>query len=534
MSEQRDHAEGTGRGATDAARPGESADAPVRLKLYTYLQVPERRTYLAIMRLFTSTLLADLSASEVSNALRRVEQERQIDPGESDVDIVLTRLRKLVEWGNLVHGRRETIAASIAEFQTGSMRYQVSKLAVRVQRDVDELLRVPEGAREVSRELLPAVQRGLRQIGESLSQAISSEQREPGSRAARRAREILAEQVTTLFLQHAELAATVRDFYAYLGQVLTRHHLAPEEISGFRNLLVEYIQLVVEDVLRYTPAVAEELAGRLGAARGELLRLLGRSEDRLGAAVERARGRSDADWQELTDWFVDRPGSPSQVTALREATARAIGSLLATVKRATAGGGLLPSRRGELLNLASWFHAADEAQADRLYAAAFGLYSARNLLPAPEHDGDDEHTPWRDGPACDVLVSVRTRGDRGARGRTSRIVEDPMTEQTLLAEARQADEHRTAAAAELAAADDLAEVTLSPGALDALCELLTLAMAQREGTEDGGEATDQVRGLRLTITPEPGRDTLIRTAGGTLTVRNAAVQVGQTQGSGAR
>jgi hypothetical protein len=36
-------------------------------------------------------------------------------------------------------------APSIAEFQQGSMRYQVSKLAVRVQRDVDELLRVPEG-----------------------------------------------------------------------------------------------------------------------------------------------------------------------------------------------------------------------------------------------------------------------------------------------------------------------------------------------------------------------------------------------------
>lgn len=538
MNAQRDQVGEPESGTADAGGPGGPTDVPSRLKLYTYLQVPERRTYLAIMRLFTSTLLADLSASEVSQALRRVEQDGLIDAGESDVDIVLTRLRKLVEWGNLVLGRRETIAASIAEFQTGSMRYQVSKLAVRVQRDVDELLRVPEGAREVSRELLPAVQRGLGRIGDTLAEALRTERDEPGSRAARRSREALAEQVTTLFLQHAELAATVRDFYAYLGQVLTRHHLAPDEISGFRNLLVEYIQLVVEDVLRYTPAVAEELSGRLGSGRGELLRLLGHSEDRLGAAVERARGRSDADWQELTDWFVDRPGSPSQVTALRDATARAIGSLLATVKRATSGGGLLPSRRGELLKLASWFHGAKADTAHQLYAAAFGLYSARNLLPAPEHDGDDEHTPWRDGPAIDVLVSVRTRGDRGARGRTSRIVEDPMTEQTLLAEARQADEHRTAAATELAAARDFGGVTLSPGALTALCDLLTLAMAQRETTGDDGEAVDPVRNLRLTITPEPGRHTTIRTAAGTLTVRDSAVHVNPTDevagtGSGA-
>ena len=118
--------------------------------------------------------------------------------------------------------------------------------AVRVQRDVDELLRVPEGAREVSRELLPAIERGLNELGGSLSVALLNE--------GEKTKELLAERVTTLFLQHAELAATVRDFYAYLGQVVTRNHLAPEEIAGFRNLLVEYIQRVVEDVLKYTPA----------------------------------------------------------------------------------------------------------------------------------------------------------------------------------------------------------------------------------------------------------------------------------------
>ena len=107
-----------------------------RLQLFAYLQ-PGRnhRTYLAIMRLFTSTLLADLSAGEVATALAADERAGRIDDGESQVDVVIPRLRQLVEWGNLVLGRRETVAASIAEFQQGSMRYQVSKLAVRVQRD---------------------------------------------------------------------------------------------------------------------------------------------------------------------------------------------------------------------------------------------------------------------------------------------------------------------------------------------------------------------------------------------------------------
>ncbi|MFE2751360.1 DUF2397 domain-containing protein [Actinosynnema sp. NPDC059335] len=485
-----------------------------RLKLYAYLDARDhQRTYLAIMRLFTSTLLADLSAGEVAGALAGAEREGRVEPGESRIENVINRLRQLVEWGNLVQGRREVVATSIAEFQHGSVRYQVSKLAVRVQRDVDELLRVPEGAREVSRELLPAVERGLDRLGRSLAEALVT--------GAGRSREALAEQVTTLFLQHAELAATVRDFYAYLGQVVTRHHLAPDEISGFRNLLVEYIQMVVEDVLRHTPAIADALA-RVNAARSELLRLLGRAD--LGERVERARGRSAEDWQELTDWFVDRPGRPSQVTALREATARAIGSLLASVKRATSGGGLLPSRRAELLKLAAWFDAGTRSQAHELYAAAFGLYSARHVSPAPEHDRDNERTPWRDGPVVDVQVSVRSRGDRGARGRTSRILDDPMTEQSLLAEAREADERRAASVAELAAAAPrLAETTLSGEALGVLCELLTLAMAQRDKATDAGSATDPVRGLRVTVAHEAGRHTTIRSAAGTLTLHDSTV-----------
>ncbi|MFB9570233.1 TIGR02677 family protein [Saccharopolyspora hordei] len=495
-----------------------------RLQLFAYLQAPEHRTYLAIMRLFTSTLLADLSAGEVAAALAAAEREGRVAPGESDVDTVIDRLKRLVKWGNLVVGRRETIASSIAEFQHGSVRYQVSKLAVRVQRDVDALLRVPEGAREVSRELLPAIDRGLAAIRTALADALAAEARDPDAKPARQARERLAEQVTTVFLQHAELAATVRDFYAYLGQVVTRHQLAPEEISGFRNLLVEYIQMVVEDVLRHTETIAASLAG-LAEARSELLRLLGPA-DQLGTDVERARGRTAADWQELTDWFVDSPGRPSQVAALREATARAIGSLLASVKRATSGGGLVPGRRGELLKLAKWFDSADEATAHRLHSAAFGLHSARHLQPAPDHDTDNDRVPWRDGPVLDVTVSVRSRGDRGARGRTSRVLDDPMTEETLLAEAREADQRRSAAVAELAAAGPrLGAEPLSPDALGVLFELLTLAMAQREGPDEQGTALDPVHRLRVTVRPAEGRHTEIASAAGVLTLRDTVLEL---------
>nr|WP_181188245.1 DUF2397 domain-containing protein [Actinopolyspora mortivallis] len=495
-----------------------------RLRLYRHLQVRGHRTYLAIMRLFTSTLLADLSASEVAGSLAVAEREGRIAEGESELSTVVERLRKLREWGNLTFGRRETVASSIAEFQHGSARFQVSKLGVRVQRDVDALLRVPEGAREVSRELLPAVERGLREIVELLPAALAERT------GAGRARERLCEQVTTVFLQHAELAATVRDFYAYLGQVVTRHQLAPTEISGFRNLLVEYIQSVVEDVIRHTEPVADSLRVLAGHRR-ELLAVLDTEED-LGEEVERARGRTEADWQELTEWFLDAPGRPSQVSALREATARAIGSLLASVKHATSGGGPVPGHRGELLKLAAWFDRSSREEAHQLYAAAFGLHSARCLQPAADHDGDEHTISWRDGRRVQRPVNVRNRSDRSAQVGSSRVLHDPMTEQRLLDERRAEQRRRAAAVAELAAArQDPGAVRLSADALEILCELLTLAMAARDSPSESGTAVEPAHGLRLTLRPSSG-DTRISSVTGELVLEGTALELRPAETTG--
>lgn len=254
--------------------PPEPAE-PDRLRLYAYLSAPERRTYLAIMRLFTGTLLADLGAGDVGAALAAAERRGEVDEGESRLETVVDRLEQLARWGNLVPGRREP-AATIAEFTRSRVRYQVSKLAMRVQRDVDDLLTVAEGAREVSRELLPAIESGLAETSRLLDEALEAA---PGGRPAPRAlRERLSQQVTTLFLQHGEFAAAVRDFYAYLGSVIARYDLSPEEMAGFKHMLLEYVDLIARDVLRHAEPVADRLAA-LDGRRDALLRVLGGGAD---------------------------------------------------------------------------------------------------------------------------------------------------------------------------------------------------------------------------------------------------------------
>jgi uncharacterized protein (TIGR02677 family) len=511
---------------------GGAFDAEHRLRRYSYLTSREfPRTYFAIMRVFSSTLLADLSAIDVSNALAAAERDGRIEPGESSVERVVDRLTQLRKWGNLVPGRRETNAKSIAEFAHGSLRYQLDKLALRIHREAEALLAIPEGAREVSRELLPAIRRGLDEVADTTSAALAAEHLHgPGSSAVAKCRELLSEQVTTLFLQHAELAATVRDFYAHVGQVVARHDLNPEEIAGFRGLLVEYIQLVVDDVLRHTPPIAEGLS-TLEPALPEVLRLLAPTAE-LGESVERARGRSMSDWRGLTDWFVDRPGQVSQVGALREATAKAIGSLLANVKRATGGGGIAPGRRAELIRLARRFDESTVEDAHGLYAESFGLWGARHWFLALEVDDTLPTTPWRDGNRTPVPVSMSSRGDRAARGRTSKIVENPLGEQLALAEAQEQARRREAAYAELrAAAARLEEVTLSSGALDVLYNLLRRAMSHREGLDGAGEFLHTPSQLRVRVGPQAGGRCRIRAAHGTLTLHDLAVDVEVQDGS---
>jgi uncharacterized protein (TIGR02677 family) len=493
--------------------------------MYAYLTATEARAYFAIMRVFSATLMADMSAADVSIALAPFERDGWIEPGESAVDSVLSRLVQLTKWGNLTQGRREANARSIAEFSHGSVRYQVDKLALRVHREAEEVLEIPLGAREVSREMLPAIQRGMEAVRATVTASFVEEHRSgPESAEEMMLRDRLSEQVTTLFLQHGELADTVRDFYAYVGQVVARHDLAPREIAGLRGLLAEYIQLVVDDVLQYTALITDALA-RLQPLLADVLRLLSPTAG-LGDSVERARGRSASDWQGLGDWFVSRPGRVSQVEALRDATSKAIGSLLANVKRATGGAGIAPGQRAELISLARQFDESTVEGAHALYAQAFGLWPARHWHLAPEADETLPTVPWRNGAKTLVTVPVSSQGDRSTRGRTARIVEDPLGEQLALEEAQRQARQLEAAYTELRAASaSLDDVTLSAEALAALYDLLRRAMGQLDSDAGVGEFSHAHSRLRVRVRFQPGTRTRVRAETGTLTLVDAGIDM---------
>ena len=489
-----------------------------RLVAYTYLTVPDRRTYLAIMRIFTATLLADLSAHDVAERLQE----------SPSADTVAAKLDNLKTWGNLLPSSRPVKAASIREYHRVRSRYQLSPLGERIQRQADEVLATADAAREVSREMLGLVARGLAEL-RAAAQA-------PGGVDPVES----LERISTLFAQFGQFADSVRDFYAFLGQVIFRYDLDSAEFAGFKELLLDYAETITDDVAFFAPQIEQSLLG-LWPLLPEILARIDESDKGLQALrraeieVQRSRGRDLDDWASLHAWFFDDSGEGSQVSQLRDATLRALQALLANAKRMIRSSTGELSRRKDLLRLARWFDASDDATAHDIFVAAFGLYGARHL--GVISDAGDEvpaTTSWWDGPVAQVPVALRQRGERAQRGRAASAEDYAAQRDRLRAEAAEATQRQRAAAAELRAASSrLADVRLSPAATSLLLDLVARSLAAAAPAFASADGADEDLGVGITLTRSPGIHTVIRGADGDLALDGLTLTIatGELEGT---
>lgn len=496
----------------DGDEPGGSPAADLaRLTAYTYLTVPERQAYLAIMRVFTATLLADLSAHDVAERL----------PGRPSADSVAGKLKSLVTWGNLLPSSRPVKASSIREYHRVRSRFQLSPLGERIQRQADEILASADAAREVSREMLGLVARGLRELHNASVQPGGADPDES------------LEHISTLFAQFGQFADSVRDFYAFLGQVIFRYDLDFDEFSGFKELLLDYAETITDDVAFYAPQIEESLLGLWPVLPG-LLERIDESDTGLSALrradieVQRSRGRALADWESLRAWFFDDDGEGSQVSQLRDATLRALQALLVNAKRMIRSATGEVSRRGDLLKLARWFDSSDDATAHDVFTAAFGLYSARHLGVIPTDDNElPATTSWWDGPVAPVPISLRERGSRIPRGRAASAEDYAAQREKLRKEAAESAERQHAAAAELRAAGPrLGEVRLSPPATRLLLDLVARSLATAKPGFASVSGADDDLGIQITLTRQPGVRSLVHGADGDFTLDGLSLAVG--------
>ena len=140
-------------------------------------------------------------------------------------------------------------ASSIREYHRVRSRFQLSTLGERIQRQADEVLASADAAREVSREMLGLVARAC--------ESCTPRRRLPGGAEPGES----LERISTLFAQFGQFADSVRDFYAFLGQVIFRYDLDSDEFSGFKELLLDYAETITDDVAFFAPQIEQSLIG---------------------------------------------------------------------------------------------------------------------------------------------------------------------------------------------------------------------------------------------------------------------------------
>lgn len=508
-------------------QPGISARERQTLAALRYAVNDEAASYLAIMRLFTTGMtgfLSDQSAAEVAERLAELGFDL-------DVDTVEARLSYLVEHGNLARSPRETEARSVREYLANRSRYQLTQRGELVHRQVEELLDHSDAAREVSSEMLPGILDGLEDLARIAGDEAALAAADPSQVSAK---------ISTVFAQFELLVASTRQFYTYLSQVLTRFDLGREEFRTFKEVLLEYLQRFVDEVSRHMPQLADVLT----TMEPRVPALVGRANEgqRLvgvdGAAARRAAGLDPADWGSLHAWFVGSGGRRGDADNVRRLATDAMRALLVNLRRIAAGADREQSRYADLVALARWFDEADDRRAHDLYAAAFGLYSARHLAFAADDDADPvpATASWWQTPVAEIPVGLRTHGERRTSGRAGARVDYSATKRARIEERERAQQRRAAALRELAALrGPLGRVHLSDEARAVLLELHARALTGHgRPLADGTAATVTApvdQGLvRLTVSRAAGDETVVTSPQGRLVLVGLRLEVGLIAG----
>ena len=280
-----------------------------------------------------------------------------------------------------------------------------------------------------------------------------------------------------------------------------------------KAILINYIDLMSADVQRHAPQIADRLEA-LDPHISVITDALARWQTLSDESMERSPGRTSVDWTHLTQWY-SSAGETSGPVALRAATDQALKQLLVNAVRIVSNAGTGMSRRDDLLRLAAQFSVSDDAAASLLFADTFGAYSWRHLLL-----GDDEGvqppsgTSWWAAPPVDVPVTLRERGDRTARGRTSPVVDSTMESALHYQQALERQRLERVAVTELIAAGTLDRVSLTPASQTLFLTQLTRMAAQTDA-DAVSENTDA--GFRLHRQRIPGVST-VTFHDGTLTI----------------
>lgn len=225
----------------------------------------------------------------------------------------------------------------------------------------------------------------------------------------------------------AALVTSVRQFNGHLQRLLREDGTDDDVFADVKRRTVNYLEEYVEGVER----PQRRLVG--GIARVEQAGLATVFDRALtGANLAPVAGRDpgpawlaerDRHWSALRAWFSPGDRAAPLIGGLLDIARTAIIELLRVLERRWDARRRSASVAHDFRALARLFAAAPgDADAHRLFAAAFGLWPARHAhLAPPDGSAAARHLSWADADPVQVAPALRTTGTLTNRGRPSPV-----------------------------------------------------------------------------------------------------------------
>lgn len=243
------------------------------------------------------------------------------------------------------------------------------------------------------------------------------------------------------------LADNAEAFMAGLARTLELQRADAGAVMTFKTRLIDYLQRFIGDLVTRSSQIAE-LLRELEPFESQLLHLAAEREARDAApgdaeieqeAIAERLTAWDERWAALRRWFISDARTQSQAALLRKSALAAIPRLLQAISLVNERRTGRSDRAADFRRLALWFaQAGSDANAHRLWRAAFALSPARHLTLVVNRDDPGASTPWKDAPAIEIYPQLREQGVLPTRGATPKIL-DRSRERALLG-ARLAEE----------------------------------------------------------------------------------------------
>ncbi len=488
-----------------------------RMRLFSYVTADNRTAYLWVLRAFDTARASYhvmLHTSEVAAALADLSTEHQECPEPAGLELPRL-LDALVEWGVLDRGQDGTRATTLAEYRNRHSVYQFTEAGYRAHRAVEGVLAAGLEDTSLSRLVFADLLADLKALADANAVGDAEE---------------VYRKLNRLDRALADVAERAARFYHMLSDLGRVHDVRPEVFLAHKDALLTHLRDFHDELQRYTPRLREAVYKVEASGLERLVEAAAEADERLFATpaerIEDWRRR----WSGLRSWLAP-PGvdAPSEADRLAGATMAAIGDVLALLRRVTEArrGGV--SRESQLRHLAAWFtNVGTEEAAHALFDAVFGLGGPRHVGVAYE---DSEVIPtrlsWWEAPAVELSRTLVQfgRAPGTGNGRPARVERSDAARRHL--RQRQLDQERrhTEAAAGLADAPLDGDAELDEAQVGVLRRLLDVALAARAAGRADAPLAAAAFGVRLTLTPTPGRFATVATVKGRLHIDGYAVTV---------